>query len=99
MEEKQNRAPDPLGTGFERVDALWFPDGNIVVIAGAAAFRVHQGILSRQSEILKDVFNMPPPLPSDTTVPKEVDGCPVVHVSDTPFDFQQLLHALYDPLR
>jgi len=35
---------------------IWFPDGNIVLVAGSAAFKVHRGQLERHSEVFKDTF-------------------------------------------
>ncbi|KAM5544054.1 hypothetical protein V8D89_002240, partial [Ganoderma adspersum] len=75
---------------------LWFEDGNVVIVAGSAAFRVHTGILklSRHSEIFQNMFGVPQPALPD---PSDVfDGQPVVHVSDSAHDFKQLLGMLYD---
>ena len=35
---------------------IWFSDGNIVIVAGSAAFKVHRGQLERHSEVFKDMF-------------------------------------------
>ncbi|KAM5544045.1 hypothetical protein V8D89_002231 [Ganoderma adspersum] len=73
---------------------LWFEDGNVVIVAGTAAFRVHTGVLSRHSEVFRDTFGVPrPALPAPSDV---FDGQPVVHVSDSANDFKQLLGMLYD---
>ena len=72
---------------------LWMNDGNIVVIAGGTAFKVHRGVLARQSPVFRDMFAIPLP-PSDGK--NTVDGSPVVHVSETPEDFRYLLKAFYD---
>ena len=60
--------PDPLTCGTGRFlptlnvpkalirSDIWFPDGNIVPIAGSAAFKVHRGQLERHSEVFKDMF-------------------------------------------
>ncbi|TFK24347.1 hypothetical protein FA15DRAFT_619505 [Coprinopsis marcescibilis] len=47
--------------GLIRSD-FWFPDGNIVLLAGSAAFRVHKGQLERQSEVFRDLFMVPQPI-------------------------------------
>ncbi len=73
---------------------FWFEDGNVVIVAGNASFRAHTGVLSRHSEIFRNMFGVPQPaLPAPSDV---VDGRPVVHVSDSAYDFKQLLHMLYD---
>ena len=73
---------------------LWFDDGNVVIVAGAAAFRVHTGVLSRHSEVFQDTFGVfRPALPAPSDV---FGGQPVVHVSDSANDFKQLLCMLYD---
>ncbi|KAI1781887.1 hypothetical protein LXA43DRAFT_907382 [Ganoderma leucocontextum] len=74
---------------------LWFEDGNVVIVAGNAAFRVHTGILSRHSEVFQNMFSVPQPaLPAPSDV---VDGQPVIHVSDSAHDFKQLLYMLFMP--
>ncbi|KAG8215724.1 hypothetical protein J3R82DRAFT_7617 [Butyriboletus roseoflavus] len=35
---------------------IWFSDGNVVIISGSAAFKVHRGQLERHSEVFKDMF-------------------------------------------
>ena len=74
---------------------LWFGDGNVVIIAGAAAFCVHTaGILSRHSQVCQDRFGVPQPALPD---PSDLfDGQLAVHVSDSAHDFKQLLGMLYD---
>ncbi|KAJ7473285.1 hypothetical protein FB451DRAFT_1248909 [Mycena latifolia] len=72
---------------------LWFQDGNIVIIAGSAAFKVHRGQLCRHSEVFDDVFSIPQPKDQDL-----YDGCPWVEVYDCPSDVLYFLKALYDGL-
>ncbi|KAH9905084.1 uncharacterized protein BXZ73DRAFT_109065 [Epithele typhae] len=71
---------------------FWFTDGNIVLLAGDVAFKVHRGQLIRHSEIFRDMFSLPQPM--DETV----DGCAWVVLHDDPSDFLHLLRALYDGL-
>lgn len=40
---------------------VWLDDGNVVLVAGGTAFRVHQSILSRNSDIFRDMFTVPQP--------------------------------------
>ncbi|KAI0778783.1 hypothetical protein BD413DRAFT_443941, partial [Trametes elegans] len=76
--------------------ALWLEDGNIVIIAQNTAFRVHRGVLARQSEVFSSLFTVPQP--TDVNEIEQVDGCPVVHVQDSAHDLRDLLRALYDGL-
>ena len=41
---------------------FWFHDGNIVIIAGSAAFKVHRDQLKRHSEIFSDLFSILQPM-------------------------------------
>ena len=91
---------------------IWFSDGNIVIVAGSAAFRVHRGQLERHSEVFKDMFlvgcagvepsRQGTSVCTEDTVNEEgnkiVDGCPTVDIYDCPSDVYHLLVALYDGL-
>ena len=70
---------------------LWYDDGNVVLIAGNQAFRLHRGLLSQHSPIFRDMFRVPQPT-SDLVV----DGCPVVRLQDDPLHLEFLLSAMYD---
>ena len=72
---------------------FWFRDGNIVIIAGSAAFKVHRGQLERQSEVFSDIFSIPQPKEQDL-----IDGCSYVELQDCPSDVFYFLSALYDGL-
>ncbi|EGO23259.1 hypothetical protein SERLADRAFT_371485 [Serpula lacrymans var. lacrymans S7.9] len=65
-------------SNFIRSD-FWFQDGNIVLIAGSAAFKVHRGQLERHSDVFRDLFSVPQP-----AVQNLVDGCPCVEIYDCP---------------
>ena len=60
---------------------FWFRDGNIVIITGFAAFKVHRGQLERHSEIFNDPFSIPQLLEQDL-----IDGCSYVELPDCPSD-------------
>ena len=84
---------------FEKDSEFWFEDGNVVVIAQNTAFRFHKIFLSQNSSAVPDIFSTPQP--SDSPVPdggadKTCDGCPIVCVSDTSYDFRELLRVVYD---
>jgi hypothetical protein len=71
----------------------WFEDGNIVLQAEDTLFRVHRSILSRHSQIFKDIFAMPQ-APSQEN--ESIEGCPVVHLSDTAEDMGNIISLIYD---
>ncbi|KAL1949994.1 hypothetical protein VTO73DRAFT_8875 [Trametes versicolor] len=72
---------------------LWFPDGNVCIVAGDKSFRVHKGWLSLRSEPFKvQVFEAGDRSGSDVTF----QGVPVYHVPDIAEDMSTLLRAIYD---
>ncbi|KAJ6541014.1 hypothetical protein DFH09DRAFT_1322875 [Mycena vulgaris] len=77
--------------GLERVDSLWFPDGNIVICAHNVLFRVFRGILAARSPVFADMLAFPQP--DDAEV---IDGCPVLHLDDSAADTMYFLKALFD---
>lgn len=87
---------------IERVDELWFNDGNIVIVVEDKGFRVHKGILSQHSVVFKDMFAAETPLGSGMlgcagSVHDEVDGIPAVQLQgDSPTDFSNFLKLVYD---
>ncbi|KAM6500023.1 hypothetical protein JOM56_003037 [Amanita muscaria] len=72
---------------------IWFDDGNILLIAGSAMFKVHRGHLQRHSEFFNTLFSLPQP--RDQNV---LDGCFWVELHDCPSDMLYFLKALYDGL-
>ncbi|KAJ7502966.1 hypothetical protein B0H11DRAFT_1987207 [Mycena galericulata] len=71
---------------------IWHDDGSIVLQAENTQFRVHWGVLSLNSSFFRDMKGLPQP-PDQPNV----DGCPIVELSDTEEDVQYLLKALYSP--
>ncbi|KAJ7432201.1 hypothetical protein B0H11DRAFT_1890584 [Mycena galericulata] len=71
---------------------IWMPYGDIILQAEFTQFRVNRDVLAQQSPVFKDMFSVPQPQNEPT-----VEGCPVVHVSDTAKDWELLLGVLYDP--
>ena len=69
----------------------WLDDGNIILQAESTRFRVVRSILSASSSVFRDIFSLPQPENENL-----VDGCPVVHVSDTAEDLHHVLKALFD---
>ncbi|KAH9832529.1 uncharacterized protein C8Q71DRAFT_910044 [Rhodofomes roseus] len=71
--------------------AIWYSDGNVILVAGNQAFRVHKGILSQYSPVFRDLFTIPQP-----QCELLIDGCAVVHLPDDPLHLEFLLSAMYD---
>ncbi|KDR86010.1 hypothetical protein GALMADRAFT_85228 [Galerina marginata CBS 339.88] len=71
--------------------AYWFEDGNVMLQAGKTQFRVHCSILSRHSQVFQDMFSFPQP--KNETL---FEGCPLVHVTDAPKDWENIFSILYD---
>lgn len=75
-------------------------------------FRVHKGILAKHSPVFEGMFTLPDPAESTNAarsrvgfgydahghLNKEYEGAPVVELSDTMEQVEQLIGALYDPL-
>lgn len=81
--------PGPESQLIRRSDP-WFNDGTIVIQAESMQFRVYRGILAASSPIFSDMFSIPQP-PDNS---ESVEGCAVVHVSDSAEDWQYVLKAL-----
>ena len=59
------------------------------------AFKVHRGVLARQSEVFEAMFDIPQPAPILDSI-DQIDGCPVVRMYDLPNELSDLIKALYD---
>lgn len=75
---------------------LWFDDGNIILVAEDTSFRVHKSVLASKSVVFNDLFTVPQPA---TTGEKNIEGCPVVPLSDTAFDLATVLKSMYHGLK
>ena len=89
---KQITAPSPSPTVRQSED-IWYDDGNIVLIAEDMAFKVHRSILSRSSEVFRDMFALA--TPDFSGYSPVVTTCPVVHLSDTANEIETLLGIMY----
>lgn len=76
-------------------DALWFDDGNIVLIAGKTCFKVHRSVLSRYSDVFSDMFSIPQPEKPEFSS-NSIDGCPTILLHDAPEELEIFLTILYD---
>ncbi|KAJ7287174.1 hypothetical protein C8J57DRAFT_1460590 [Mycena rebaudengoi] len=86
---KRQRTEDTLITR----STIWYKDGSVVLQAQATQFRVHWGVLSKNSPFFRDLQDLPQPPDQDT-----IEGCPVIQIPDSSVDFEHLLETLYDPV-
>jgi hypothetical protein len=70
----------------------WFDDGTIVLQPMATQFRVYRGTLTANSSVFRDLFAVTQPLEGEELV----EGCNVVHLSDSAEDWGHVLKALYE---
>ena len=71
-------------------EEFWFEDGSIVLVANRTAFRIYRGLLATQSTVFEDMFaTVTSPMMDET-----FEGCPVVRLSDSPYDLTHLLRIL-----
>ncbi|KAI0776588.1 hypothetical protein BD413DRAFT_602162 [Trametes elegans] len=85
---------DSAFPGVERSRDYWFNDGNIVLIVRDIAYKIHKSVLSRHSEVFRDLFSAP-----STAADAYFDGCPALCLSESPEDVGNFLKALYDSTR
>lgn len=71
---------------------LWKSDGNIVLQAERTQFKIHRSTLADNSSVFRDMFSLPPQPPEEDAV----EGCPLVVLSDHPYDWLNVLKALYE---
>ncbi|KAJ7668687.1 hypothetical protein DFH06DRAFT_205875 [Mycena polygramma] len=75
-----------------RRSTIWYKDGSVVLQAQDTQFRVHWGVLAQASAFFHDLSGLPQP-----TDQPNVDGCPVIEISDLVADVECLLTGLYNP--
>ncbi|KAI0669065.1 hypothetical protein C8Q78DRAFT_978671 [Trametes maxima] len=76
-------------TPFDRDAEFWLDDGSVILVARQVGFRVYRGLLASQSRVFRDVFSS-----SSSSASETYQGCPLVHVSDSPQDLRHLLRVL-----
>ncbi|KAF7364232.1 hypothetical protein MSAN_01082800 [Mycena sanguinolenta] len=74
---------------IERVQDLWFDDGNLIIQAGNSQYRLFRGILVAQSSVFKDMLSCPQPPDSE--------GRSIVHLSDSSAEVTAFFRAIFDP--
>ena len=98
-----NTITDQNSESFERDSKFWLDDGDIVFVAQNTAFRFHKAVMSLHSSASPNIFSNFPQH-SESLVPDEAadkicDGCPVVRVPDTSYDFRELLRVIYEGIK
>ncbi|KAF6757536.1 hypothetical protein DFP72DRAFT_962980 [Ephemerocybe angulata] len=78
-----------------KVGDPWFEDGNIILVTHdePTAFLLHRGVLSRHSDMFKDMFEVGLPVEEDHDAE---NASQVVVMYDNPADLSSLVKALYD---
>ncbi|KII87445.1 hypothetical protein PLICRDRAFT_142726, partial [Plicaturopsis crispa FD-325 SS-3] len=71
---------------------IWYQDGSIVLEAERLQFRVHISVLAAHSLIFKDMLE----IGQSSVGEYAVEGCPLVHLSDSAQDLTYVLTAFYD---
>ncbi|KAJ3532844.1 hypothetical protein NMY22_g7579 [Coprinellus aureogranulatus] len=96
---KRRRTEEPAigvagsSTTPKHSEKVWYDDGNIIIQAGNLQFKIHKGVLTKQSTVFADLFQIPHPVDEPT-----LDGCPIVEVHDSAEDVEHALLAVYgDP--
>ena len=80
--------------GISQHPDLWYEDGTVILIAESTGFRVYRGLLSKHSEVFRDMFSLPQPT-SAANDPYE--GCPIVRLAgDTAEEIAEVLKILHD---
>ncbi|KAH9835470.1 uncharacterized protein C8Q71DRAFT_766019 [Rhodofomes roseus] len=74
-------------------EEFWFTDGSAVVVAGDVAFRVYEGLLTRDSSVFRDLFGAR----RRSASAERIDGCVVVRLPDVAEEVRVLLRALLSP--
>lgn len=71
---------------------FFFPDGNLVLIAGTLAFCLHRGIVNRWSPAFRSMLDALDASPDPWTL----EGYGVIVLDDDPVDVERFIRALYD---
>ena len=78
---------------------FWFNDGTVILVAQDVEFCIYKGILAEHSPVFSDMFSLPQPAKEQSNN-GAIEGprCPVVHLSDSPYDLRHVLRK-YLPRR
>ncbi|OJT09463.1 hypothetical protein TRAPUB_14066 [Trametes pubescens] len=95
-EGSEDPVQDNSGSARTRDEEFWYDDGTIILVAGNVEFRVYKGILAENSSVFRDMFSLPQPPISSSDVPSSENGCPIVHLSDSPEDLRHILRVPFE---
>lgn len=90
---KRRKPEEEPETTVKKHLSLWFDDGNVILVAkdGATSVRLHRSVLSLHSEIFKDILS----LPSRDEDNEMIEGCPVVHLQESPGELVLFFDLFY----
>ncbi|KAJ3558799.1 hypothetical protein NM688_g714 [Phlebia brevispora] len=94
LNKRRRIEEEEIDVNIKKHDSLWFEDGNVVLQAENTLFRVHQSMLSRNSEVFDGMFSVP--RPDDT---EQLEGIPVVKLYDDPYELADFLDVLYNGVK
>ncbi|KAH7088660.1 hypothetical protein BKA62DRAFT_761948 [Auriculariales sp. MPI-PUGE-AT-0066] len=83
----ENWAFDPV-----RNEKLWFEDGNLVLCAGGALYKIHKSVLARHSTFFRDMFD----IANATDALEGTESCPLEIPSVPEAALTDLLAIIYD---
>ena len=81
--------PPPSLNDLKHDEEFWLEDGNIILISRSTAFRIYRGLLAEQSSVFADMFTASSSKPDES-----YEGCPVIHLSESPEDLRHFLRVL-----
>ncbi|KAG8925620.1 hypothetical protein FRC03_011016 [Tulasnella sp. 419] len=94
-----------LSASYENHPVHYFQDGNIIfVLEGRVRFKLYRGIISRYSEVLANMLDIPQPVPMEgeqsvsTDTQELIEGIPAVHLTDKADGFAALLDVVIPPI-
>lgn len=91
-ESGSNNAENVHDHAFVKDEELWIRDGNIILVCGGHAFKVHEGVLALNSVVFRDMFKV---ATSSASFDQSAQECPIVHLDDNVDDVKHILKALY----
>ena len=75
---------------------LWFPDGNIILVAEGTGFKVYKGILASHSEVFRDMFALAQTgLSVSVNGEESTHGAPIVPLGDYANEVAHFLRPLF----
>lgn len=73
-------------------ERFYLPDGNLLIICEETVFRVHTGLLTLNSRILREKL-----APLKLIEAEQYEGCPCIYLPDKSHEFYVLLMVIYHP--